>query len=610
MAPRDLHSTWARLLVQSLADAGARDIVSSPGARSTPLLVAALAHPDLTVHSIIDERSAAFFAVGQAKVTGRASVLLCTSGSAGAHYYPAIVEASEAGVPVIAITADRPRELQGNKAPQTIDQTNLYGRFARAFCDTGMPGETEDELRSLRRKMAQAWSRAHGAKPGPVQINAPFRKPLEPCEANDEDRGPRKMADEIAREPIVRAEQPVARAHPDAIERLAGRVRMARRGVIACGPGALANGKARAALYSLATRLGWPVLAESTSQFRFTGESSETRIDFFDTVLRSARFRAQMKPDLVLSIGGTLTSMSWPLYRAEHPDAFLALLSEHDWADASNRAREIVFGPIAHTITTLARALDRRQDAGNDSVRPAPVTPDSIGPDPQWLASWKRADAHAGKAVAGRFENDAPLTEGALTHYLVHALPAGSLLALGNSLPVRDVDWFVPGAARDLAVWSQRGANGIDGLLSGAAGAASKWPGRAALYVGDVSLLHDLHGVLTAVHAPKPLTVIVPANGGGRIFDLLPLARKRAVPQEALPYWTTPREPDFNALARSLGAACFAADTVSSLEKALAESHEMPGCTMIVASIAPRTVTAEQDEIRAAATHAIDQDHA
>ncbi|NNE07986.1 MAG: 2-succinyl-5-enolpyruvyl-6-hydroxy-3-cyclohexene-1-carboxylic-acid synthase [Gemmatimonadetes bacterium] len=601
MAGRDLHSTWARLLVRSLADAGARDIVSSPGARSTPLLIAALAHPDLTVHSIIDERSAAFFAVGQAKVTGRASVLLCTSGSAGAHYYPALVEASEAGVPVIAITADRPRELQGNKAPQTIDQTNLYGRFARDYFDAGMPDGTEDALRALRRKAAQSWSRAHGAKPGPVQINAPFRKPLEPREPNDEGRALRKLADEIAREPVVRAERPEARAHPDAVARLAEKVRRAERGVIACGPGALANGGARNALYALATRLGWPVLAESTSQFRFTGEASETRIDFFDTVLRSDEFRARMKPDLVLSIGGTLTSMAWPLYRAAHPEAFLAVLAEHDWSDASNRAGEIVFGPVAQTIDSLAHALSA-QDAGAHADRNAT--------DPSWLASWKRADAHAAGALADRFESDAPLTEGALTHHLVRSLPAGSLLALGNSLPVRDVDWYAQGAARDLAVWSQRGANGIDGLLSGAAGAASQWPGRTALLVGDVSLLHDLHGILTAVHAPKPLTVVVPVNGGGRIFDLLPLARTGAVPAEAFLYWTTPREPDFAGLARSLGATCLPVDTVSSLEKALTESTELPGCTMIIASIAPRTVAAEQEEIRAAATQAIDRDHA
>lgn len=601
MTPRDLHSTWARLLVGSLADAGARDIVSSPGARSTPLLLAALAHPELTVHSIIDERSAAFFAVGQAKVTGRASVLLCTSGSAGAHYYPALVEASEAGVPVIALTADRSGELQGNKAPQTIDQTNLFGHFARDYLDAGMPDETENALRALRRKSAQAWGSAHGVKPGPVQINAPFRKPLEPCEPNDDDRTLRALSDRITRDPIARAERPVVQAHPDAVARLAKRVRAAKRGIIACGPGALANGNARSALYALAEEWGFPVLAEATSQFRFTGEANEPRVDFFDTVLRSKLFRTQMKPDLILSIGGTLTSMAWPLYRETHPDAFLAILAEHDWADISNRAGEIVLGPVVSTIAALAHALDAGPGAGSDAGDVA---------DPVWVSAWKRADAHAASALATRFESDTSLTEGALTHHLIHSLPAGSLLALGNSLPVRDVDWFAPGAARDVAVWSQRGANGIDGLTSGAAGAASMWPDRTVLYVGDVSLLHDMHGILAAIQTPKPLTIVVAQNGGGRIFDLLPLARNGSVPREALSYWTTPREPDFAGLARSLGAACLPVDTIPALRKALDDSHEMAGCTMILASIAPRTVTAEQDEIRAAATRAIDQDHA
>jgi 2-succinyl-5-enolpyruvyl-6-hydroxy-3-cyclohexene-1-carboxylate synthase len=569
VAPSNLHLAWARLFVHAAAAAGVTEAVLSPGSRSTPLAIALAGEPRLRLHVVVDERTAGFFALGQARLTGRPSLLVCTSGTAGAHYLPAVIEAAQSFVPMLVVTADRPWELYDAAAPQTIDQVKLFGDFVRHHAELGLPDASPSALRAVPRIAAQAVALSLGPTPGPVHLNARFRKPLEPvATAAPEPWQP--LVDALLARGAPTVHAPPAAPAPDAatIAALAERIAHAERGLIVCGPAPLAQADARDAILSLARRTAFPLLAESTSQIRFGGDrSGVAECGAFDAVLRSPAFRAGHTPDLVLQLGAPPTSSAYAELCAASPNAARIVVAPHGWNDPQGDAAALVFADPGQVAAMLATQLPAREPS-----------------------AWSRAFSSAGAradAVAARASSGPALGEGSIARALVASCPEGAILAVGNSTPVRDLDVFCAPSARDLRVAHQRGASGIDGLVSGAAGTASVSSTPTALLLGDLSLLHDVGALALLARTATPLVVVVVQNGGGRIFEQLPVARSvDADLFERL--FVTPQPVCFEHAALAFGVPYARAETPAALDTALAAAWHHRGATLIEAVAAPR----------------------
>lgn len=570
MTEANLQTEWAALLFKSLADAGVRDIVISPGSRSTPLVVAAVREARLTRHSIIDERAAAFFALGQARVTGRPSVLVCTSGTAPAHYLPAIIEANITGAPMIVLSADRPHELQHCSSPQTIDQVKLFGDHARHFFDL-VPDASEESLRSLRRVAAQAVLMSAWPRGGAVHLNARARKPLEPVEATQQDElRLAARARIIGEEPIIVAPPPHLEPAAAAIDAAAALIRSARGGIIVAGPAGLTQKTAREAIWELARATGFAVGCEATSQLRYAPKPADVHfLDGFELLLRSKAFRASNAFDVAIQIGAPLTSGPWEQVGPSLPRVVLA---EHGWPDPQSTARVMVFGNIRSSCGMLAAALRE----GPPPLRPG------------FHEVLARANTAAWVATERAIESTGTLVEAAAVRALVERAPDRSLLVIGNSLSVRLVDAYTRSVVdREIDVLAQRGASGIDGLVAGAAGAAAAAQRPVALVIGDVSLLYDLTSLQVAARARTPLVVLALHNGGGRIFEQLPIVEVAGIEAAIVEHATTPHEIDFAAAATLYGVRYARASTLEEVCAALDSAYAHPGCTLVEVRVAP-----------------------
>ncbi|HEX6588139.1 MAG TPA: 2-succinyl-5-enolpyruvyl-6-hydroxy-3-cyclohexene-1-carboxylic-acid synthase [Longimicrobiales bacterium] len=588
MTPPNLLTEWSRLLIGSLARAGVRHAVISPGSRSTPFTWAALNEPLLSTRVVIDERAAAFYAVGHAKITGEPVLLICTSGSAAANYFPAVVEADRSGTPLIVLTADRPFELQAADAPQTIDQVKMYGSAVRQFFELGLPDASGGALRAARRIAAQAVAGARGPVPGPVHVNARARTPLEPVAAADD--ATRALMAEVD---ALLAEGPTAAPAARVVASLDGvrdDVMGARRGVIVCGPLAPHQLARRDALVQLARATGFPIFAETTSQLRYGALPDDAvRLSSLDALLRSPAFLERFQPDCVLRIGTAPTSTAYAefLARAASEREPARRVREHviaptGWSDPHGTAATMLVGDVAENVMGLAFELADDEAAQLDRWRERRA----------WRERLERADAAARAALDGLRPGD----EGPVVRALVDALPSGALLALGNSMPVREVDTFAPADARDLGVWSQRGANGIDGLIAGAAGAAAASGRPTALLLGDVSALHDVGGLAVARESDAPLAIVVIDNGGGRIFERLPLAATGVAREDAWQAWLTPPRVDFEALARGFGVGHARATDAAGARTALAGALATRGATVVHVTVdGTRTIAAHHE---------------
>ena len=458
----------------TLASLGVRDIVISPGSRSTPLAVTFHAHPDLRTHIQLDERSAAFFALGQARASGRPSVLICTSGTAAANYLPAVVEAHHSCVPMIVCTADRPPELRDWGAGQTIDQVGIYGTNVRWFADLPVPADWNAS--AARLAAMRAHEHAVGPQRGPVHLNWPLRKPLEP----------------VADVP-VRHYEPLATPAGGAVAG-PGAELLDGDGVVVLGPDA-ANGidaqceLAREAA-NFARAKGWPLIGEPLSHAR-----TEDALSASEHLLKHAAID-RLRPDVVVRIGGATTTApvnQW-LERIS-PDRVIAIDPEQRWHDAS--------------FTTTHHLSAWPEDAGG-----APS-------DPEWLARWREVDAAARGAIDETLAASGR-TSGSVVRDLCDALPDGAVVMASNSMPPRDLDSYVE-AGTPLTFVGNRGAAGIDGITSTALGVATQVETPVVVFTGDLALLHDIGGLLGVARAGEHLTVVCIDNDGGQIFSMLPI---------------------------------------------------------------------------------------
>ncbi|HTQ05840.1 MAG TPA: 2-succinyl-5-enolpyruvyl-6-hydroxy-3-cyclohexene-1-carboxylic-acid synthase [Polyangiaceae bacterium] len=564
-----LVGQWSRLFARSLVQAGLEHAVICPGSRSTPFAWALAAERKLACHSLVDERAAAFFALGLARASGRPALVLCTSGSAAANFFPAVVEAALARLPLLVVTADRPLELQAAGAAQTIDQVKLYGAHVRAFFDLGTPDAAPSALGGLARTTAQAFALALGPEPGPVHLNARARKPLEPGPAETAaERALVSVVDGIVARGVTRVTGAERVPGPDAVHQLARALAGAARGVIVAGPLPLpAPGapSAAAAWTELAERLALPFFAEATSGLRFDTDAP-TSADGLEWLLRSRTCRAALAPDLVLRVGAVPTAGGLEPLLAEQPSAELHVVSEHGHPDALGRARTLTLGPPERVAAALGAALRGREPNAEQRAFAARVA---------------RANELVWQAVGHVTGGGTPLDEPQAVRLAFDAVPAGGLVVLGNSLPVRSADAFVRASARGLFVASQRGANGIDGLVAGAAGSALAAGVPTLLLLGDVSFLHDLGGLAAARLVSSPLALVVIDNDGGRIFETLPVEKLwRGAPERA-ELWLTPPKVAFEHAAALFDVPYAAPRSAGELSDALKSALARPGATLV-----------------------------
>jgi 2-succinyl-5-enolpyruvyl-6-hydroxy-3-cyclohexene-1-carboxylate synthase len=532
MAPADggqsdahLLGEWARLLFGTLHAAGVSDVFISPGSRSTPFAWQALHTAGLGCHAIIDERSAAFAALGFARATGRPAALLCTSGSAPAHYFPALIEAALAFLPLVVITADRPFEAQHSGAAQAIDQVKLYGDHVRRYFELGLPDSAHSALLGLRRAVSQAVAISQGPLPGPVHLNARARKPLEPhCAAGEAQSALGARVSALLAAPLTRHAVAVATPSPMATREVAQALVAARSGAIVLGPLPPRCRAIAGLLAELATALGFPILAEASSQMRFALSEHPLACHEFSWLLGSEPFRRRHVPDLLMYLGATPTCSDLERWAVE-AGASRYVFAEYESPDPEGSARMIVNGELSSSLGGLRReiALMLHQPRAEQRAFTSAL-----------LESGRVCAALVREELAA----ESALAEGSAVACIARTLPSGSQWMLGNSLPIREVDAYVTGAA-DVAILSQRGANGIDGLVAAAAGSAMGTRLPTLLLLGDVSLLHDLGGLAVARLLRTPLVIAVLDNDGGRIFDQLPVHGLYGAEPGLAQFWRT-----------------------------------------------------------------------
>ncbi len=504
MGVAESNLSFSRALLDELAASGVRHLCLCPGSRSTPLVMAAAATGSLEVWTHLDERSAGFFALGLAKASRTPVAIACTSGTAAANFLPAVVEAHYGGVPLVVLTADRPQELRECGAGQTIDQVRLYGSHVRWFSEASVP-TVEDALEPHARAIAARAVRYALERPaGPTHLNLPFREPLAPPPGT-----PEVVGDGSApAAPRFGSRSGVRSPHPDSLAEIEALVRRYERGIIVAGP--CDEPDLAPALALLARTCGWPLVGEPTSQLRSGPHVPiSPLVSTADLLLRDARVADRLAPDVVLRFGAPPTSKAFRLWLENRPPASLVVVDpDHRFENPSALPAHFEHADPTALATALVRRLER--------------SPRETSP---WLEAWRAADRAATAEVRNACRlDDAPLEPRAIEE-LARALPEDATLVVSNSLPVRDVDDFWPASEKPLRVVANRGANGIDGVLSTALGAAAADRSRrVVLVVGDLAFLHDIGGLFAATRHGLEIAIVVVQNDGGAIFSLLPIA--------------------------------------------------------------------------------------
>ncbi|MFC0298291.1 2-succinyl-5-enolpyruvyl-6-hydroxy-3-cyclohexene-1-carboxylic-acid synthase [Geobacillus jurassicus] len=510
----DALSFYVAALVDGLAQAGVAEVVISPGSRSTPLAMAMAGHSGLRLYMQIDERSAAFFALGLAKAKQRPVVLVCTSGTAAANYLPAVVEACYSRVPLVVLTADRPHELRDVGAPQAIDQLHLYGRYAKWFVDLALPEEADDMLRYARTMAARAVETAAGAPAGPVHVNAPFREPLVP----NIDEAVWERVQAVSGTPQVLHGRPAL--PQESVSALYEQLAAAERGLIVCGP--LDRPGFAEAVTELARALDFPILADPLSQLRAGSHDKTYVIDSYDAILKEEGIASKLVPDVVLRFGAMPVSKPLFLWLKRHRAIRQIVVDEGGWRDPTLSADCFVHSDESLLCRQLLEIA-------------APKESESA-----WSAAWREMNTIA-RSTLKRHLPEEEWFEGKVFIELADLLPAGAALFVGNSMPIRDADTFFFSTDKPLRVLANRGANGIDGVVSSALG-ASLAAQPLVLVIGDLSFYHDLNGLLAAKLHSLSATIVLLNNNGGGIFSFLPQARHKG-PFETL--FGTPTDLSF-----------------------------------------------------------------
>ncbi len=583
---RNTNTLWASVLGETLARLGLTTAVISPGSRSTPLTVAFARHPTIEAIPILDERSAAFFALGIAKRTGLPVALACTSGTAGANYYPAIIEARESQVPLLVFTADRPPELRNCASGQTIDQQKLFGDFPTAYAEMAPPAADVTLLRYLRQTLVQAWQQSLSPSPGPVHLNCPFRDPLAPVSDGSVDHlrdslnqsfwtglvpsvldcphplspplpggeGPGVRAIPQGEGPGVRAipqgEGPGVRAIPQGegsgVRAKPWPSRVAQgadllapwptceRGLMIAGPAQPVDAEGYCqTVATLAQQLQWPILADTLSPLRHAAKLNPHLITTYDAILRQATWAAELRPDQVIQLGPLPTSKVLRQWLERH--------NPRRWVvDTAGRNLDPLHGATTHLPLTMADLA-----ATVTHLNPSDASVDSATYGNLWLSLERKVRQRLDEAL----DQQTDWFEGKVPWLMGRCLPPETAVVIANSMPIRDAEWFWPPNQRHLRIFCNRGANGIDGTLSTALGIAHRGV-PTVLLTGDLALLHDTNGWLNLPRLQGHLTVVLINNQGGGIFEMLPIAQFDPPFED---FFATPQIVDWNRLCAAYG---------------------------------------------------------
>lgn len=565
---------WAQCLVDELVRLGVDTFFVSPGSRSTPLTVSVARHPRTTTHVHVDERGTAFAALGYGRATQQAAGWITTSGTAVANGFPAVVEASIDGVPMLCLTADRPFELRGTGANQTIDQARIFGRYPRHFLD--LPAPTADvPLSAVIAGVDEAVSHAFRMPAGPVHINAAFRKPLEPVvdpDATDasEDLSPRVRQWATGNQPFTKRPRPASAAPDTALQRVAQRLQSESRGLIVAGR--LDTAEEAFAVRDLAAHCGWPLVPDITSQLRLglaededrpTPHPALYRIAYADSILAYPQAASRLAPRAVLHLGGrTLSKRLRHLLRDAIPDSYVVVRPDPNRLDPDS----VVTEHIEADVEGVCRDLLSRLPADMDPER---RTGPALGASRrEYVSSWIRSDAAVRDTLnrelpTGEKEGTSAVSEPFVARRISQLLPAGHALILASSMPVRDANRYADPNGSNGIVYANRGASGIDGTIATAAGVTVGRGGPATLLIGDLASLHDLNAL--SLLRQIPVVVVVVNNEGGGIFHFLPIRESEDVFES---YFATPHPANFASAAGTFGISYHHAQTPEEFDDA------------------------------------------
>ncbi len=570
--PDQATFSYVGAFVDELARTGVKHVCIAPGSRSTPLALTLAQHPLLRTWTHVDERAAAFFALGMARALGAPVALLCTSGTAAANFLPAVVEARSACIPLLVLTADRPPELRDIGAAQTIDQNRLYGVYPKWFVEVALADNTTELLRYVRTLACRAVTTAAATPAGPVHLNFPFREPLVPVAV--ESASEMSDADSLAwhgradNAPWVVVSDAPRVAMDHTVRHLAAQLASARRPLLICGP--QFDRDLAAPLAALANALNAPLLADPLSQLRWGEHDRCTIVDRYDAALRDDTTAERLIPDVVLRIGALPTSKALLQYMQRHATAHHIVVDAANWPDPTLLAAEVVHAdPRSLCVRLLEHATtDVRTRAA----------------DADWLTTWRTVNAEAGGALMAYLTHTESVNEpfeGAILAQVAALLPADSTLFVSSSMPVRDLDAFAAGDRRPLRVLANRGANGIDGVVSSALGVAATCAandGPLVLVIGDLAFYHDMNGLLAAKLHMLNATIVVINNDGGGIFSFLSQAAQPAHFEEI---FGTPHGMTFEPVAELYGAQYHQAESLSSLRKCVLAGINGPGLHIV-----------------------------
>lgn len=535
--------------IDELTHQGVKDIVISPGSRSTPLAMLAVEHKSVRDWILVDERSASYFALGLAKQTNRPVALICTSGTAAANYYPAVIEAAHGRVPLIVLTADRPHELRDVGAPQAMNQLNLYGDFVKQFYEMSLPEATDSMLNYVRNRAVRAVFYALEGNPGPVQLNFPIREPLTPDLTLANLFG---QPDNSQQKPSV-GKRVLEATEIDAFIKT---MENKKRPVIVCGP--QTDKQLSEAIINLSEKLNIPIIADPLSQIRSTKRNQERIIDASDAFLKSKTIRETLSPDMIIRFGAMPISKSYLFYINEHKEI------PHYVIEPSDDVREPTNQQANYLIADEALFIK--------SLLEKSITVNTM----EWTKQWISYNKLARKELT--INNKDSLTEGGAIQALLKALPNESELFIGNSMAVRDLDTFYEVSEKEIYIYGNRGVSGIDGVVSTALGIAARSDKRVTLVIGDLSFYHDLNGLLAAKHYDIDLTILLVNNDGGGIFSFLPQA-KEGIHFEKL--FGTPLGIDFSHSVLMYGGEYTLAKNPSHLKEVLTSSYQKSGLKVI-----------------------------
>lgn len=529
---------WARSLIDGLVDGGVQTAVVAPGSRSTPLVLAAADHEDLRTVSLLDERAGGFFALGRGHVASAPTAVITTSGTATANVLPAVVEAHESRIPLVVLTGDRPPELHDSGANQTIRQDEIYGEFTRYHRTLGEPALDAHRLRSVRATATRAIAEAHGPPAGPVHLNVPVRKPLEPSTPADRDRASR-----LARGETPTVSKRSVRADDASVHAVATQLNTRQRRLLVVGP-AMLDSRDAEALCSAAAALDMPVLADPASGLRFHQTDEAIVCGGHDGYLSAIETHVG-HPDIVCRVGPQPTSKALRAYLDESDASQVQLDASPAWRDGDYRLDAVLQGAPGATASALADLVGA---PGERAFRDA----------------FERAESAYWQAVEETLAD--AYFEGVIANRVAATTPSDALLFAGNSMPIRDIDRFARPRPADIPVIANRGASGIDGTVSTALGAADASERPVVALLGDLATYHDMNGLLAVERVGLDATIVVVNNDGGGIFHKLPI-EDHDPPFEEL--FATPHGMDFEAAARQYDLGYTAVHDRGGLERAL-----------------------------------------